>query len=498
MNYVLELSGIGKTFAGVNVLRGIDLQLKKGEVHVLLGENGAGKSTLIKIISGYHKQDKGGSLKVDGKEMSFKRPKDAIDASIHTIYQELTLCPYMTVAENIVIDKQDHFSGGTLKTAEFRKIAEEALKKLGQPDIDPDALVRNLSIAQQQVVEIAKAISANAKIVLMDEPTSSISQKDADRLLQIVRNLRDEGVTVIYISHRLQEIGQIADRITVLRDGNLVKTVEQKDITDKELISMMVGRDITNTYPKREVELGDVVLKLDKIKCEGVFEEVSLEVRAGEIFGIGGIVGAKRTEILEAIFGIRKITSGKMYLKGKEYDPSEPRDAIKNKIAFVTEDRKKSGLVLCLPVMENSNMINVQKKSKFGYIDWKAMRKMAQRQKERLSIKLNDIDQRVDTLSGGNQQKVVLAKWMDFEPDVILFDEPTRGVDIGAKTEIYNIMGELAEKGVAIVMVSSELPELISVTDQIMVMREGVMKGILDRSEATQELIMSLATMESK
>ncbi len=497
MNYVLELSNIGKTFAGVNVLRGVDLQLKKGEVHVLLGENGAGKSTLIKIISGYHKQDKGGSIKVDGQEVSFKRPKDAIDASIHTIYQELTLCPYMTVAENIVIDKQDHFEGSTLQKAEFNKIAENALKKLGQTDIHPDMLVRDLSIAQQQVVEIAKAISAEAKIVLMDEPTSSISQKDADKLLQIVRNLRDDGVTIIYISHRLQEIGQIADRITVLRDGSLVKTVEQKDITDKDLINMMVGRDITNIYPKKEVEFGDVVLKLDRIKCEGVFEEVSLEVRAGEIFGIGGIVGAKRTEILEAIFGMRKITSGKMYLKGKEFKPSEPRDAIKNKIAFVTEDRKKSGLVLCLPVMENINMVNVQKKSTLGYIDWKKMTKIARSQKERLAIKLYDINQRADTLSGGNQQKIVLAKWMDFEPDVVLFDEPTRGVDIGAKTEIYGIMSDLVEKGVAVVMVSSELPELISVTDKIMVMREGVMKGVIEREEATQELVMSLATMEA-
>lgn len=496
--YVLELSNIGKTFTGVNVLRGVNMKLKKGEVHVLLGENGAGKSTLIKIISGYHKQDKGGTIKVDGKEVEFKRPKDAIDASIHTIYQELTLCPYMTVAENIVIDKQDRFEGGMLKTAEFRRIAADALKKLGQPDINPDALVRDLSIAQQQVVEIAKAISADAKIVLMDEPTSSISQKDADKLLQIVRNLRDEGVTVIYISHRLQEIGQIADRITVLRDGNMVKTVKQKDVTDKELIAMMVGRDITNTYPKREVPLGDVVLKLDRIKCEGVFEEVSFEVHAGEIFGIGGIVGAKRTEILEAIFGLRKITSGQMYLKGKKYNPKEPRDAIQNKIAFVTEDRKKTGLVLCLPTMENINMINAQRKSKFGYIDWKEMTKTAERQKKLLNIKLNNINQKVSTLSGGNQQKVALAKWMDFDPAIVLFDEPTRGIDIGAKTEIYNIMGELAEKGVAIIMVSSELPELISVTDKIMVMREGVMKGVLDRNEATQELIMSLATMESK
>jgi len=495
--FVLELENISKTFSGVNVLRGIDLRLKKGEVHVLLGENGAGKSTLIKIISGYHAPDPGGSIRVLGRDMVFKNPKQAIDASIHTIYQELSLCPDMTVAENIVMDKQDWFKGVNQKKNEFRRIASEAMAKLGQPDIKPDLLIRTLSIAQQQVVEIAKAITANASIILMDEPTSSISHQDAERLLQIVRNLRNEGVTVIYISHRLHEISEIADRITVLRDGDLVGTVEQKEITDEQLISMMVGRDITNVYPKQDVPMGDVALKLDNVSCEGVFSGVSFEVRKGEIFGIGGLVGAKRTEVLEAIFGLRRTTGGKMYVSGEVYSPHTPEDAIRKKIALVTEDRKKSGLVSCLPVYENLSMLNAQKKSRLGHVNWGLMRKIAQRQKEALSIRLRSLDQLISTLSGGNQQKVALGKWMDFEPEILLFDEPTRGVDVGAKTEIYTIMGELVAKGVAIVMVSSELPELISVTDSIMVMREGVVKGIVKRGGATQELIMSMATMSS-
>jgi ABC-type sugar transport system ATPase subunit len=492
--YMLELANIGKTFSGVNVLRGINIRLKKGEVHALLGENGAGKSTLIKIISGYHTPDPGGVIRACGKEVVFKNPKDAIKASIHTIYQELTLCPDMTVAENIVMDKQNLFKGVNQNTAAFRKIAAEAMERLRQPEIKPDLLVRRLSVAQQQVVEIAKAITANASIILMDEPTSSISHQDTEQLMGIIRSLRDEGVTVIYISHRLHEISEIADRVTVLRDGNLVGTVEQKDTTDEQLISMMVGRDIANVFPKRDVPLGDVVLKFDHVSCKGVFSDISFEVRKGEIFGIGGLVGAKRTEVLETIFGLRRATSGTMFICGAEYSPKTPEDAIRRKIAFVTEDRKKTGLVLCLPVYENLSMLNTRGKTRMGFINWKKMRIMAQRQIDALSIRLNSDAQIISTLSGGNQQKVAIGKWMDFEPEILLFDEPTRGVDIGAKTEIYMIMGELVAKGVTIIMVSSELPELISVTDNIMVMCNGMAKGIMPRSSATQESIMALAT----
>ncbi len=494
---ILSLQNIGKTFQGVNVLRGIDLELKSGEVHALLGENGAGKSTLIKILSGYHQPDKGGKIVIDGKEVNFRKPKDAMDASIHTIYQELTLCPLMTVAENIVIDKQYQFKGVLQKTKGYHEMAATTLQRLGQADIKPETLVKNLSIAQQQVVEIAKALTANAKIILMDEPTSSISQDDAEKLMCIIRSLRDSGVTIVYISHRLHEIGQIADRVTVLRDGSLVGTIKQQDVTDQELINMMVGRELNNVYPKRNVKLGETVLSVEGLTCEGAFRDVSFDVRKGEIFGIGGLVGSKRTEVLEALFGRRKITSGRILLHDKPFIPKNPIKAIRHKIAFITEDRKKSGLVACLPVSENLNMVNAQSQGKWGYINWKKLIELAMKQHNALNIRLSKISQVVSTLSGGNQQKVVLGKWLDFEPDLILFDEPTRGIDIGAKTEIYSIMGALAEKGVAIIMVSSELPELISMADRVMVMSEGRMKGVISQHDATQESIMTLAALNS-
>ena len=490
------MKNIGKSFSGVSVLRNINLGLIKGEVHALLGENGAGKSTLIKILSGFHPTEKTAEIILDGQRVAFKKPKDALDASIHTIYQELTLCPDMTVAENIVIDKQDRFKGVLQNKKQYNKIARDVLDKMEQKEIKVNAMVSTLSIAQRQVVEIAKAIASNAKVILMDEPTSSISQEDADELMKIINNLKSQGVTIIYISHRLHEIDGIADRITVLRDGDLVGTVNNADVNESDLINMMVGRKLQDMFPKRDIELGETVLSVNDLQSEKTFKNVSFEVRKGEIFGIGGLVGAKRTEVLEALYGMRKITGGEIELNGKEFVPKNPINAMKHKIAFVTEDRKKSGLVLCLPVMENLNMINAQEKSVLGTLNWKKLKGKAKVQQDSLSIKVFTLKQIVDTLSGGNQQKVALGKWMEFKPDILLFDEPTRGIDIGAKTEIYNIMGELAAHGTAIIMVSSEMPELISMSDNIMVMREGVMKGVLSRSEATQEAVMTLAALK--
>lgn len=495
---ILEIRHISKTFPGIVALKNVSMRVSSGEVHALLGENGAGKSTLIKILSGYHQPDKGGEMLIAGIPVTFRSPKDAIEASIHTIYQELTLCPHMTVAENIVLDKQGRFKGFLQRRHEYQAIAARALEDLGQSEIDPHWLVKDLSIAQQQVVEIAKAITSKAKIVLMDEPTSSISQNDADRLMDIIRGLRDKGVAIIYISHRLHEIGGIADRITVLRDGELVGTVNNSDVTEKDLITMMVGRELKNVYPKREVPIGDVVLRVENLASGELFKEISFDVHRGEIFGIGGLVGSMRTETLEALFGMRPITDGKIFLNGKEFHPTNPRQAIKHRIAFVTEDRKKSGLVLCLPVYENINLVNAQQPSLAGYLNWSKLKAVANRQRKTLNIRVRSIEQIVNSLSGGNQQKVALAKWLDFSPEVIIFDEPTRGIDIGAKTEIYSIMGELAAQGTAIVMVSSELPELISVADRIMVMQEGRMKGIVSKKEATQERVMSLATQKDQ
>jgi len=495
---VLELKQISKTFPGVVALKNVDMAVRKGEVHALLGENGAGKSTLIKIISGCYQPDKGGEILVAGKSVSFKSPKDSIAASIRTIYQELTLCPDMTVAENLVLDKQDMFKGFKLRMKDFESVAAEALKSLGQSDINPNCLVKDLSIAQQQVVEIAKAVSSNASVILMDEPTSSISQSDAAKLMDIVRSLKDDGVAIIYISHRLHEIGEIADRITVLRDGELVGTVNCCDVSEGDLINMMVGRELTNVYPKREVPIGEVVLQVENLSSHELLKDISFDVHKGEILGIGGLVGSRRTEMLETLFGLRPITTGSIKLNGEEFHPKSPRDSIKRKIAYVTEDRKKTGLVTCLPVYENINMVNAQSPSRFGTLNWSKLKKIAEGHRKTLNIRVSKIEQIVGSLSGGNQQKVALAKWLDFAPEVIIFDEPTRGIDIGAKTEIYYIMGELAARGTAIIMVSSELPELVSVADRILVMQEGRMKGILSKDEKSQERVMSLAARKSE
>jgi ABC-type sugar transport system ATPase subunit len=452
---------------------------------------------LIKILSGYHQPDPGGEVLIAGKPVTFRNPKDAIDESIITIYQELSLCPHMTVAENIVLDKQDQFKGFLQKKNEYRKIASQALEDLGQADIDPDWLVTDLSIAQQQVVEIAKAVFSKAKIILMDEPTSSISQSDADKLMDIIRGLRAKGVAIIYITHRLHEINGIADRITVLRDGELVGTVNNKDVNENDLITMMVGREHTDMYPKRNVVIGEVVLRVENLTSGDMLNGVSFDVRKGEILGIGGLVGSMRTETLETLFGMRPITDGKIFLHGEEFKPENPRQAIKHGIAFVTEDRKKSGLVLCLPVYENINMLNAQRPSFAGTLNWSKLKSSAQNHRKTLNIRVSKIEQIVESLSGGNQQKVALAKWLDFSPEVIIFDEPTRGIDIGAKTEIYSIMGDLAARGTAIVMVSSELPELISVADRILVMQDGRMKGIVSKDDMTEEHIMSMATQKT-
>ena len=495
---ILELRHISKTFPGVVALKNVDMTVRSGEVHALLGENGAGKSTLIKILSGYHQPDKGGEMLIAGRPVTFRNPKDAIEASIHTIYQELTLCPHMTVAENIVLDKQGQFKGFLLRRREYQVIAARAMEDLSQSEINPNWLVKDLSIAQQQVVEIAKAVTSKAKIVLMDEPTSSISQNDADRLMDIIRGLRANGVAIIYISHRLHEIGGIADRITVLRDGELVGTVNNSDVTERDLITMMVGRELKNVYPKREVPIGDVVLRVENLASGELFTGISFDVHKGEILGIGGLVGSRRTETLEALFGMRPITEGKIFLNDEEFHPKNPRKAIKHRIAYVTEDRKKSGLVLCLPVYENINLVHAQQPSFAGHLNWLKLKAVANRHRKTLNIRVSSIEQIVSSLSGGNQQKVALAKWLDFSPEVIIFDEPTRGIDIGAKTEIYLIMGELAARGTAIVMISSELPELISVADRIMVMQEGKMKGIVPKKEMTQEHVMSLATQKAE
>jgi len=491
---VLSLRNVSKSFGGVTVLENINLDFAKGMVHAILGENGAGKSTLIKIISGYHIPDSG-IISIEGKEVFFRKPKDALNAKIHTIYQELSLCPHMTVAENIIMNDRRRFGRFVLSRKQYIRAVAEVLAKLEQQDLDPKRNVGELSVAKRQVVEIAKAIIGSAKIIIMDEPTSSISKSDSEILKNLILSLKQAGITILYISHRLHEVFEIADTATILRDGNLIETVEKEDFSEDRIISMMVGRRLVNVYPKTETSFGDVALEVKGLTDEkGGFRNISFTLRSGEILGIGGLVGAGRSELLEAIFGLRKTSEGHILLGGNRIRARNPKQAIKLGLSFITEDRKKTGLVPYLSVQENINLVNSQFFNRAGVLMAAALKKIAKHYKERLRIKSRSLAQMITSLSGGNQQKVAVAKWLERNPKVILFDEPTRGIDIGAKAEMYTIIGELVSKGIAIIMVSSELPELLSVTDRILVMRQGEIVAELTSRETSQEEIMRHAT----
>ncbi|MBN1299120.1 MAG: sugar ABC transporter ATP-binding protein [Actinobacteria bacterium] len=491
---ILSIRNLKKSFGGVTVLEDINLDFKKGEVHAVLGENGAGKSTLIKIISGYHPPDSGEIILEEG-EVNFKSPKDALNANIHTIYQELTVCQDMTVAENIIINDAPAYGRIYQNKGQYFRAVSEVLKELNQDELDLKAMVGTLSVAKRQIVEIAKAIMGSAKIIIMDEPTSSISQSDAEVLKNLILSLKKEGITIIYISHRLQEIYDIADRLTVLRDGFFIGTLNREDFSDDKIISMMVGRKLDNVYPKTEVKLGQACLEVKNLtSADKKFSDISFKLHKGEILGIGGLVGAGRSELLEAIFGMRKMSGGEIFLYNTKTIIKDPKKAIRLGIAFVTEDRKRTGLVPYLSVRENINLINSQYFNFFGVLKTKTLNNIAVKYRERLNIKLRNLSQIITSLSGGNQQKVAVSKWLEKEPRIILFDEPTRGIDIGAKAEIYTIMGELVSRGIAIIMVSSELPELLSVTDRILVMRQGNLVAELDSKNTSQEEIMRYAT----
>ena len=486
---ILELKDIGKTFSGVNVLRNINMTIRRGEVHAILGENGAGKSTLIKILSGYHQPDDGGAILLGGVKREFKSPRGALDASVSTIYQELLLCPQMTVAENICLNVQSKFKGVHQQKKAYRKFAADILEDIGYSGINPDMPVMGLPIAKRQIVEIARALANNSKILLMDEPTSSIAQQDVDLLFRLIRRLRDQGVAIIYISHRLSEVMELCDRVTVLRDGDLIGTLEKDELDVDHIINMMVGRSIENIYPKHDVEIGDVVLRVRNLTT-AKFKDVSFDVHSGEIFGISGLVGAGRTEILDALFGRLPILSGSIELFGKPFSPASPANAIRAGFAYVTEDRRETGLVLPRPVYENISMIDLRHIRGLKPVRRKRLVNAGNKYKDELDIRLNSIRQNVLTLSGGNQQKVVIAKWMTTAPKIVLFDEPTRGIDVKAKGSIYNLIGGMVDRGIAVVMVSSELPELLMVSDRILVMSEGAQTAVLQTSETSQEEIM--------
>ena len=488
----IEMRGIDKSFGGNAVLKEAGFLLDHGEIHALMGENGAGKSTLMKILTGVYTKD-AGQVIVDGQEVCYKNPQEAEKAGIVFIHQELNVLFDLTVEENMFLGKEIHGRFGVCDKKAMRAEVRKILDRLGV-SIDPQQRMSELSVGQQQMIEIAKALMVDAKVIIMDEPTAALTQSETEVLFQVVRSLKEKGVSIVYISHRMEEIFELCDRITVLRDGSYIDTKRIQDTDMNDVVKMMIGREIGERYPLREASIGEVVFKVEGLTCPGVFKDVSFEVHAGEVLGVSGLMGAGRTEIMQAIFGNMPHVTGKLFWNGEEIHNHNPGQAMKNGIGFITEDRKTEGLMLEESIRKNISLANLGRISRRGVLRKKEERELVQKGIEELHIKCFGPEHECGRLSGGNQQKVVFAKWIYTDPKVLILDEPTRGVDIGAKKEIYNIINDLAAKGVAIIMVSSELPEVLGMADRIMVVREGLLRGILSKEEADQENIMILAT----
>ena len=490
--YILELNKISKSFSGVEVLHEVSFALRPCEVHALLGENGAGKSTLVKIITGVHHPDKGEIL-LNGTPVHFGDARDSRQAGIAAIYQELSLFPDLDVAENIFVGRQPVTRGGRV---DWRKLYDEAGKLLASLGVQLDLKqkARTLSIAQQQMVEIARAFSINAQILIMDEPTSSLTLHEVDDLFRLVRRLREEGTAIIFISHRLDELHALADRVTVLRDGTYVGTRPMNEVTRDDLIRMMVGRTITNLFPKQDVKAGDVVLKVENLSRAGAFQDVSFELRRGEILGLAGLVGAGRTDVARALFGVEPATGGRIQVEGKEVVITSPQQAIKLGLAYVPEDRQLHGLIPAMHITSNISLPMLHRYAQSGWLRDRLERKSTYEAARQMEVRANNVWQLARELSGGNQQKVVLAKWLSTHPRILILDEPTRGIDVGTKAAVHGLMSKLAADGLAILMISSELPEILGMSDRILVMREGFVTGEFSREEATQEKIISAAT----
>ncbi len=488
---LLSMAGIEKSFPGVKALKGVQLDLKKGEVHAVVGENGAGKSTLIKVLAGVHIPDTG-ETKIDGQTMRFTSPLDAQEAGIAVIYQEFNLVPALTVRENILLGHESSNWGFFAKKEETEQVT--ALFERMNVRLDTEAICSDLSVAQQQLVEIAKALSTGARIIVMDEPSATLTNQEVDKLFAIIRDLQSQGIGIIYISHRLDEIFEISDRVTVLRDGEYIGTKPVTEVDREMLIEMMVGRSIENEFPKQAAPQGEIRLAVKDLAHAADEPGVSFHVRAGEILGLTGLVGAGRTELARLVFGADTAARGTIGLDGNTLKIDSPLDAIKHGICLLTEDRKAQGLVLGLSSRENFALPNMGNWSNWGFIAGQNERSRFAGYIESLKIKLSHQDQLAQNLSGGNQQKVLIARWLESNSDVIIFDEPTRGIDVGAKYEIYLLMNELAAAGKAIIMISSELPEVLGMSDRILVMHEGQISGeITEVANATQEQIMALA-----
>ncbi len=488
MQPILQLEHISKKFPGVQALSDVQFDVYPGEVHALVGENGAGKSTLIKIISGVHKPDTG-EIRVEGHMVHFNNPHGAQAAGVATIYQELSLYPELTVAENIFMGHAPRNRFGILDWGAMRSRANEILASLEIHDMDVNAKVKTLTVGKRQRVEIAKALSQNARILIMDEPTASLTDADVEALFKIVRLLRERGVAVIYISHRLQEVFELADRVTVLRDGQFVGTKSVVETSEGELISMMVGRTIDNLFPKMPTEIGEVALEVRDLWRRPLTRGASFQVRVGEIVGLAGLVGSGRSELAQVIFGITPAESGEMWLDGKRIRVRHPGQAMSLGIAYVPEDRGTQGLVRQMKVRENLSMAVLRSLTRWFLVESRKEKSLAERAVEQLQIRAYSVEQIVNKLSGGNQQKLVVGKWLASEPRVLIMDEPTRGIDVGAKAEIHRLMSELAQRGLAIIMISSELPEILGMSDRILVMREGKVVAEFAREAATQEII---------
>jgi ribose transport system ATP-binding protein len=489
-DYLIRMKDITVEFPGVLALSHVDFDLRRGEVHVLLGENGAGKSTLMKVLSGVNKVVSG-TVEVDGEEVQITGTRQAIKLGISTIYQELNLVPHLSVAENIFLGEEP-IIGGVINWRKLYADAQEIVDRL-HVNISSRQMVSKLGIAQQQMVEVAKALRHQAKVIIMDEPTSALTEKEITELFASIERLRAGGVGIIYISHRLGEVKEVGDRVTVLRDGNYIDTLPVKGSAVDEYIRLMVGREITNKFPKEKIEIGETILRVENVS-NAKLKGCSISVRKGEILGLSGLMGAGRTELARAIFGADPTDSGEIYLEGKRIQVKRPIDAVRHKIGLLPEDRKAHGLVLQLPVKQNITLAHIASVLKNGLLSFKEERAVANRVVRSLAIKTPSLSQKVKFLSGGNQQKVVVGKWLLTDSAVLIFDEPTRGIDVGAKVEIYKIMTEFARKGFGIIMISSELPEILGMSDRIVVMHEGRTVAELDRDAATQEKILHYAT----
>ena len=488
---LLRMEGITKTFPGVKALDGVELELFPGEVHALMGENGAGKSTLMKVLGGVH-QPNSGTMTFKGEAYSPASPREARDQGVGFIHQELKLAEHMTVAENISLGRMPTRGWGWIDFEELNARAAKALAELGV-EISPTTEVGRLNVAMQQMVEIAKTISLKSEIVVMDEPTASLSQKETQHLFEVIEKLRAAGTALVYISHRMEEVFALCQRVTVLRDGQSVGTWMTEELTEESLVRHMVGREVEEQFPPRHANLGEEVLKVEDLRREGAFKNVSFALREGEIVGMGGLVGAGRTEIARCLIGADSRDGGRVLLKGEEVHPKSVLQGIECGFGYITEDRKGEGLVLGLSLEDNITLPNLKAISSGGWIQGAASREMAQRWIEKLKVRTPSEHQLAKNLSGGNQQKIVIAKWLARGCKVLIFDEPTRGVDVGARAEIYRIIEELAEQGVGVLLISSDLPELLGLSDRVLVVHQGHIAGEFEREEATPEKVIACA-----